>query len=114
MIIGPKTIEPILAALRMQCWALMLQASNYEIEYRKSEDHENADALSRAPPLGESITGEPGIFQMSYFHDLLDDPSDIPEKKRRDPVLSRVLEYVLTGWTVHVNEDLLVNFTKWD
>ena len=98
----------------MQRWALMLQAYNYEIEHRKSEDHENADALSRVPPPGESIAEEPGIFQMSYLHDLLVDPSDIPEKTPRDSVLSRVLEYVLTGWTDHVNEDLCVNFTKYD
>ena len=32
-ILGPKKHIPTLAALRMQCWALLLSAYNYQIEY---------------------------------------------------------------------------------
>ncbi|KAG1941992.1 retrotransposable element [Pimephales promelas] len=49
-ILGPKSAIPTLAALRMQRWALTLLAYDYEIEYRRSSDHANADALSRLPP----------------------------------------------------------------
>uniref|UniRef100_H2ZXJ5 ribonuclease H n=1 Tax=Latimeria chalumnae TaxID=7897 RepID=H2ZXJ5_LATCH len=48
-ILGPKVVVPTLAALRMQRWALMLLAYNYEIKYCKSADHTNADTLSRLP-----------------------------------------------------------------
>ena len=41
------TAVPTLAALRMQRWALILQAYQYDIEYRKSELHANADMLYR-------------------------------------------------------------------
>ena len=43
---------------------------------------------------------------MSIIQDLPVDASDIAEKTRRYPVLSRVLEYVLTGWPNRVDKDL--------
>ena len=46
-IVGPKAAIPTLAAARMQPWALILLAYDYQIEYRKSEEHSNCDALSR-------------------------------------------------------------------
>ena len=64
------------------------------------------------PLRGESPTEESGIFQVSFVHDLPVDASDIAEKTRRDPVLSRVLEYVLTGWPNHVDKDLQMYFSK--
>ena len=35
-----------MAANRLARWALMLSQYEYSIEYRKSSDHGNADALS--------------------------------------------------------------------
>ena len=62
-ILGPKTA-------RMQRWVLILQTYNYEVEYRPSKEHGNADALSRlsrnAPPLKE----EAGIFFFSGLEEL--------------------------------------------
>ena len=46
-ILGPKVGVPPLAATRMQRWSLILAAYQYEIEYRESAEHANADALSR-------------------------------------------------------------------
>ena len=48
-ILGPKSAIPTLAAMRMQRWALRLLAYSYDIEYRRSEDHLNADCMSRLP-----------------------------------------------------------------
>lgn len=47
--LGPKNSVPTLAAARMQRWALILSAYQYDIEYRKAADHANADAFSRLP-----------------------------------------------------------------
>ena len=44
-ILGPKSAVPILAAARMQRWALVLSAYDYDLAYRRSEEHSNADAL---------------------------------------------------------------------
>ncbi|KAL5510825.1 hypothetical protein EMCRGX_G006431 [Ephydatia muelleri] len=53
---GPAKATPALAAYRLACWALMLGQYHYTIEYRKSAEHGNADALSRLP------VGPDGIF----------------------------------------------------
>ena len=46
---GPTKATPALAANRLARWALMLSQYQYTIEYRKTSDHGNADALSRLP-----------------------------------------------------------------
>lgn len=48
-IFGPHTGIPSLAAIRMQRWALLLSAHQYDIKYKRSEQHCNADGLSRLP-----------------------------------------------------------------
>ena len=48
-LLGPKIGIPALAAARMQRWALLLAAYRYDIEYRSTAKHANADCLSRLP-----------------------------------------------------------------
>ena len=69
-ILGPQTAVPTLAALRMQRWALILQAYQYDIEYRKSELHANADMLSRLPDPDETAGEEPSIYNVSCVNDI--------------------------------------------
>ena len=46
-ILGNKNGIPPLAAARIQGWALILSAYKYTLEFRYSQEHGNADALSR-------------------------------------------------------------------
>ena len=62
-ILGPQTAVHTLAALRMQRWALILQAYQYDIEYRKSELH--ANMLSRLPDPHETAGEERSIYNVS-------------------------------------------------
>ena len=48
-ILGPKKGIPSLAAARLQRWAVLLSAYQYEIQFKLTEQHANADGLSRLP-----------------------------------------------------------------
>ena len=51
---------------------------------------------------------EAEIFFFSGLVELLDDAKEISRDLQRVPVLTRVLEYTLTGWLYHeVDEELL-------
>ena len=51
---------------------------------------------------------EAEIFFFSGLDELLDDAKEISRDLQRVPVLTRVLEYTLTGWLYHeVDEELL-------
>ena len=49
IIFGPKKAIPPLAAARIQRWSVILSAYNYDISFRSTKLHANADALSRLP-----------------------------------------------------------------
>ena len=48
-ILGSKKGIPALSAARMQRWALLLSAYNYDIHFPPTQAHGNADGLSRLP-----------------------------------------------------------------
>ncbi len=98
-IFGPTFAVPTLAALRMQRWALLLLAYDYEIQYRRSCDYANADALSHLPcKYGPSEEEHEGVFLISHVEELPISAKDIAEETRRDPILSKVLDLTLTRW----------------
>ena len=104
---GPSKGTPLLAANRLARWALWLNQFDYSIEYRKTADHGNADALSRLP-LGDDIA-----FDGEESGDDLDmvcairvlslqvkplDPNVLRQETSKDPVISTVMRYVKEGW----------------
>ena len=48
-ILGPKNAILPLAAACLQRWAVLLSAYLYDMEFRRTERHANADSLSRLP-----------------------------------------------------------------
>ena len=67
-ILGTKLAIPTLAAARIQRWAIVLSACDYEIEYR-AEKHANCDALCRLPLENSTIASESQIYQVSAIED---------------------------------------------
>lgn len=97
-IFGPYHGIPSLAASRMQRWALLLSAHTYDIKYRKSELHENADGLSRLPltdQVKESKVAE--IFYFSQVEKALVTAVQVRKGTWNDPVLSKVMDFIMTG-----------------
>ena len=108
-IFGPKKGIPPLAAARLQRWAILLSAYKYDIRYKPSGSHGNADALSRCPLQGkaeESTLAEPNVFNVSQLRALPVTNEQLQIARRTDPVLSRVLVYVRSGWPASVDDSL--------
>ena len=115
---GPKKGTPLLAANRLARWALWLNQFDYTVEYRKTADHGNADALSRLP-LGDDIdfdreesdedTDMVCAIKVLSLQLQPVDANILHKESGKDPVLSTVMRYTREGWpskTTEINEEI--------
>ncbi|CAI5694547.1 unnamed protein product [Oreochromis niloticus] len=106
-ILGPYTGIPSLAASRLQRWALILSGHSYDIKYRKSESHCNADGLSRLPlPIKKP---DSDTVEILYFREVETAPVSAVQVKRasrNDPVLSAVMDWIIKGLPAGEDVDL--------
>ena len=102
-ILGPKKGIPSLAAARLQRWAVLLSAYQYEIQFKSTQAHANADGLSRLPLLTDDdaptiSTRATTVFNISQIEALPITSTDIASATRKDKVLSKVYRYTKFGW----------------
>ena len=97
-ILGAQSGIPVLAAGRLQHWALILAPYHNKLLYRKSSDHANTDALSRLPSGNSQEGEEPLVCQIRFTNSLPNSVKDVQQETGRDPLLSRVLSFVWNGW----------------
>ena len=111
-ILGPKTGIPSLAAARLQRWAIVLSAYQYDIEFKRTEAHGNADGLSRLPLTAagagtdESTVADVDVFNIAQIEALPVTVDQLGQATRRDVDLSQVWQYVQLGWPDVVPERL--------
>ena len=93
---------PPQASGRLQRWALTLAGYAYIIRHRSGDAHGNCDALSRLPLHTPHSAKTPAPAEyVQLIENLNDSPvtsTHIRTWTQRDPVLSRVHRYLLTGW----------------
>lgn len=94
---------PVMAAARMQRWALTLSGFNYSIKYVKGRDN-TADELSRIPQAEtEEIKNEANyinyITTIGFVGPMQIDYKMIAIETRRDSILSKVMDSVQNGTT---------------
>ena len=77
-IFGPKRGVPPLAAARMQRWALILSAYDYQIQFKPTKAHANADGLSRLPVSSASMPSPPSQDHTSFVVPTAD-PAEIEQ-----------------------------------
>lgn len=105
---GPKKAIPPLAAARLQRWAITLSAYSYDIEYKPTSQHANADSLSRLPLRStESSEDVVNVFNVAQVEALPLTSQQIATATKKDPVLSQVFRYTQSGWPSEVAEVLL-------
>lgn len=106
-ILGPYTGIPSLAASRLQRWALLLSAHAYDIKYRKSDSHCNADGLSRLPL--QVTKPESNTVDIFYFREVEKAPvsaAQVKRETRNDPELSAVMDIIVKGRPAGVDASL--------
>ena len=92
---------PVMTSPRIQRWALLLAAYDYELVYCEGSKHGNADGLSRLP-LTDIVVEVPipgdTILLMVHLEALPVCADDIADWTATDPVLQQVLRKVQQGW----------------
>ncbi len=103
-IFSPTKAIPSMAAARLQRWALLLAAYNYDIQYRDGAHHCNADGLSRLPlPITPQVKLDTvELLQVKQLDALPVLCADVCKETRADPILSQVMEMVTTGRFLNV------------
>ncbi|XP_024885583.1 uncharacterized protein K02A2.6-like [Temnothorax curvispinosus] len=103
-IFSPTKGLPFYTASRMQHYALFLQGFNYDIKYRRSEQHANADCLSRLPiPRGSSSPEQEfecdiiDDFQKVTFETLPITAEQVAKCTLQDRELSKLLNFLESG-----------------
>jgi hypothetical protein len=96
-IFDPHKNIPSLARARIQRWALILSAYQYEIKFRKGTENVPADVLSRLP-ISVSFKNH----KVNYIDLLPTDISlnyhEIAKETMKDPILIKVKTLTFSGW----------------
>lgn len=110
-ILGSKKSLPTLAAARLQRWAVLLMGYQYDLEFRRSEQHSNADGFSRLPrpsATERADASEKGTtsFNLHQINAVPLSGRDLRNATEKDPKLSAVLRYTRAGWPEEVPQEL--------
>ena len=108
-ILSPMKGIPPLSAARLQRWALLLAAYSYDIVYKSTKDHANADGLLRLPlPVAPTTKSqqESTVFNIAQIDTLPVTAKQLKAATRQDQVLSKVLLYTKCGWPSTIPEVL--------
>ena len=100
---------PVQASGRIQRWALLLSSYEYSITFRPTHKHGNADAMSRLP-VPETNENEQIPTELVLLMETLENSpvtaKDIRDWTAKDPQLSRVYNYVQSGWAEQIEPEL--------
>ena len=108
-ILGPKKGIPPLAAARLQRWSILLSAYSYDIQFKSTSAHANADGLSRLPISDTTMPDqsvEVSLFNVTQINFLPVTAQQIDRLTKTDPKLSKVLQYTRQGWPSTVPDEL--------
>ena len=94
-----------MAASRLQRWAILLSAYTYDIEYKPTKEHGNADMLSRLPSGPDQFFDEKqslnvivNLIQDGQVRDLPVSAMAVQKATKADPVLQKLYLYIKNGW----------------
>ena len=102
---------PLIAAARLQQLAIFLSTYCYNIIFRSTKVHENADGLPRLPlritkDESSDAEGASAIFNLTQISTLPVTCTELQTLTQNDLILSKVLQYSRHGWPTTISEDL--------
>ena len=97
-----------MAAARLQRWAIILSAYQYDIRFKPTDAHANADGLSRLPLsiASEHSISAISVFNLSQIDSLPITSAQITTGTRKDSILSKVLYFTKNSWPEITDESL--------
>ena len=99
---------PPQASARIQRWALTLAMYEYSLKFKSTKQHGNADAMSRLP-LPDTVTPPLPPETVLLLEFLEKSPVTAKQVRlwtRRDPILTKVSEYIHTQWPTTIEDNL--------
>ncbi|XP_044175358.1 uncharacterized protein K02A2.6-like [Acropora millepora] len=106
------------ASARIQRWALFLSGFSYQIEYKNTKAHANADGLSRLPlnctKEDEDRKDPADVFHLNQINRLPVTVRELRKETRNNPILAKVIQAIMSGWPAkqQLHPDLLPYFHK--
>ena len=101
----PEKGIPEMISSRLQRWAIILSAYTYEVKHKPSEQHGNADGLSRLPLEFDTEWNDVAnsddtvcLLEQQQLAELPIKVSDIRQETAKDPILSKVYNFTMRGW----------------
>lgn len=114
-IFNPEKSIPVTTAARLQRYAIFLSGFTYNIEYKNTKKHNNADALSRLPMQSDmNINSEDAddLFHVLQIEDLPITSAEIQRETRKEKVLASVLYQAMNGWEITDDSLMKPYFTR--
>jgi ribosome assembly protein YihI (activator of Der GTPase) len=101
-IFHPHKTLPAMSTMRLFHYAHFLSGFDYEIDYRRSSNHSNADFLSRFPveKSPDNPKDQHSIFQIEHMNQLIINPEAIEKETLNDDELKKLLDALHTGKSV--------------
>ena len=79
----------------------------YQIQFHSTTKHGNADTLSRFPLKEEEVPDkEILVMHQMQCEDMYLTDKDIAKGTKKNPLLTKVINYVRSGWPSTINDEL--------
>ena len=113
-ILSPNKAVPTLTSARLQRYRVFLCRMDYELKFRNTSRHANADALSRLPMEETCQQDEELIDPVEDFH--ISQVEAVPvlnarirRESQNGPILSKVYTQTLDGWS-YVDDNKIAHY----
>ncbi len=108
-IFNPTEGIPVATANRSQRWAIYLMGYNYNIRFKPTQSHANADALSRLPVGPDESFIDEDAIQINFIQNQLPEQwplkaNEIVTATTADPILHLVKKFTLTEWPCSISK----------